>query len=131
MSTLNLGDSLILDTDYSTTETKTGATWINGKPIYRKVYVRTLTSTFPTSDQFIITNADLPPIGILVNLKGMLEYGTGNWEPANLNYPFGSNPLKDYYVFLDYYKGGGGIRCNWKGWYGTLYVTIEYTKTTD
>lgn len=45
MSTLNLGNSLILDTDYSTSEVKTGATWTNGKPIYRKV----VEFTYPSS----------------------------------------------------------------------------------
>ena len=43
MSKLNLGGSLILDTDYSVSNTeKTGETW-NGEPIYRRVIDTTVT----------------------------------------------------------------------------------------
>lgn len=47
MSKLNLGTSLILDTDYalSANDVKTGATWTDGKPIYRRVVDTTVTPT--------------------------------------------------------------------------------------
>ena len=58
MSTLNLGDSLILDTDYSESEVKTGATWIDGKPIYMRTFTGTTAAINTWLDVPISSNID-------------------------------------------------------------------------
>lgn len=42
-------DGESITSSYSTTETKTGATWIDGKPIYRKVLLTSSAVSMPTS----------------------------------------------------------------------------------
>ena len=124
MSRLNLGDSLILDTDYSESEVKTGATWIDGKPIYRKVY----TFTFNSTNSMIQISLGLNNVKIikftgLVNLQNL----NGNFFPINFYY------ATDNYVTA--YVGGDGrlviLSTNSATASQSGNVIIEYIKTTD
>ena len=66
---------------YSTTEQNTGATWIDGKPIYRKCYTGTITITANTK-----VNIDLEPnsdIENIINVGGYMGYSAGTPKGRN------------------------------------------------
>lgn len=102
---------------YSTEEVKTGGTWIDGKPIYRKVVnVGTLTDTTSKSVQHNIQNLDS-----VVNLKLIAKDSTNN-----IICDFGGKDLSVYIDIANVIITSGS---NFTGYSG--YATIEYTKTTD
>lgn len=117
------GDSIVVITDgdvYSTEETVVG-TWINGKPIYRTVIL----ATYPTTlDQFGV-GADLTSLNIekLVDIYGV----TGG---ANIFCPGG----KDFVISSMYMDGNKKLQMYTSDSYtkgASVYVVLEYTKTTD
>lgn len=66
---------------YSTTEQNTGATWIDGKPIYRKCYTGTINITANTR-----VNVDLEPnsdIENIINVGGYMGYSSGTPKGRN------------------------------------------------
>lgn len=138
MSTLNLGDSLILDSDYSTSEVKTGATWIDGKPIYRKVIEQTVNGSLSTNvynfgvlistgDKTIlncygyyIMNNGLPGRkysipGVSVDGDGNFDFGSTWYYNADTTYSWIVVSLKKLYQVTQI----------------KVMAAIEYTKTTD
>lgn len=106
---------------YSTTERQIG-TWINNKPIYRKVFSGI---TLPSS--LYQAFASVPNADTIVNSWGILYDGT-----SRIQFPF-ANP--DFGTFLYYYfdstnKVFKNVQSsNWFG--GTVDFIVEYTKTTD
>ena len=112
---------------YSTEEIKTGGTWIDGKPIYRKV----ITATLQTNEQ--VLNLTVPPqIKSLVSIKGILSKGNVDFV---IPYCFidGSSTFQIYtycqgqnlYIIPrssdgTYFTAGCTVR-----------VIVEYTKSTD
>ena len=77
---------------YSTTETKTNKVWIDGKPIYRKVY----TGTTGSSGSVII-DSNINKNNALINCGGYVENSSGN--KTNI----GAYLNSDYYngIFFD------------------------------
>lgn len=112
MSRLNIGADLLLDTDYSTSEVKTGATWTDGKPIYRKVFVL---NTIVTNN-WTVYDSDTTHVPVRV-------YG----RIGTYFIPFYQPDASTYWFILNEksYKCGAGM-----GSY-TGYIIAEYTKTTD
>ena len=103
---------------YSTSEVKTNKVWIDGKPIYRKVF--NITSGMSTSFQIEhgISNLDY------VELKGNIFSSSTSNSPIY------------YYSSTDYFRlfrDGNYIKIR----YGSgntvtrIVVILEYTKTTD
>lgn len=102
---------------YSTEETLTGGTWIDGKPIYRKVFTGlniTLSSTSWTNTT--ILKGD---IGQIISCHGMRESDNALYSIDASRCSSNSN-----YLQLAYY-GGGSYPSNMS------ILIIEYTKTTD
>lgn len=113
---------------YSTTETLTGGTWIDGKPIYRKVIE--------------VTNITVGEETVLATLTdyATIDYITYKYDAVQAPAPHvkttgfysrleegGIMVLKLYYIadtgrFL-------GISSNKT--FSKIYITVEYTKTTD
>ena len=124
MSKLNLGDSLILDTDYSTSEVKTGATWIDGKPIYRK----TFTGTSPAS-AYTYTSVITIPNGAYI----IYFFGEVGGLPINAIRPVTDSTINSVYTTWVTRNGNTGLdmvcgtNCTNKGYT----ITVFYTKTTD
>ena len=122
MSRLNLGDSLILDTDYSTSEVKTGATWIDGKPIYRKVF----TGTSPSANGYFTSNTGITNGDTCINVYGVIK--GDYWLP--IPYTDSSNTcgvvLNPTLTVLNYYFNIIAGYMN-----KPMYTIIYYTKTTD
>lgn len=99
---------------YSTDEVKTGETWINGKPIYRKVVQSSVTATssyphIPTS----ISNLD---VVCKINYVSNYDNGT-HYEQGRIKY------------YLQ--KSNNDIILASPDINGTITFIIDYTKTTD
>ena len=102
---------------YSTQEVKTGGTWIDGKPIYRKVVdIGTLTDTTSKTVPHNIQN-----LNKVLETKLVANDST-NYIVCN----FGGKELK---VYIDAANVIITSDNNFTGYSG--YVIIEYTKTTD
>lgn len=117
----------ILEDNYSTSEQKTGSTWIDGKPIYKKTYsMGALINGGGTLVQ------DISSLGFenVVELRGIAINPTSkNVRPL----PLVSNGLSDM-VRLDVTNNEiHVITTSGSSWSTTYnaYVTLWYTKTTD
>lgn len=107
---------------YSTSEIKIG-TWIDGKPLYRKVINIGLVPNNTT------TTIDVSNLNIdyLVDLKGMLKaLNSVGFRPL----PFAGGGAND--IRIDVNEGSLRIQTfsTWSG-FTPNYVILEYTKTTD
>lgn len=114
----NVKDYVDNSNSYSTEEVKTGGTWIDGKPIYRKTLVFTNITLSSTPTQIGTTDI---PIGNIIKTEEFIS--RSDLTTVGSSY-------KAVYI-----ETGGAIYANQSissyndGWY--IYFTIEYTKTTD
>lgn len=111
---------------YSTEETRIG-TWIDGKPLYRKVYRKVVGN----SESEEIANLSSLQIDFVSHIYGVFDQigGVGSfpkaWEPANHIYPSGASAS----VWI---SNPNLLRCaNVSRASSRITVVIEYTKTTD
>ena len=113
---------------YSTDEVKTGDTWIDGKPIYRKVVTKTLNGN---ADQTV----DLGIATVLRNLvkfEGYIYKSVQGYRPLNSTYFSSLNYAVQTFINdnkILQIQAGSSARDILNG--ATLYLIIEYTKTTD
>lgn len=99
--------------NYSTTEQKTGGTWIDGKPIYRKVFTG-LNYGGGSTNTYINTGATVSNVDTLISVRG------------------GNSTNKVCVQFLGYVMSGDNIQYWTNVTWGNLnYLIAEYTKTTD
>lgn len=102
---------------YSTNEVKTGATWIDGKPIYRQTIQ--VTAGASTDGWFHLANvSDIPNVAQYVKMRAIMNHNIGIKE--ELNGVYGLNSGAYYHVQSNYTTAGG-----------VTFLTLEYTKTTD
>lgn len=112
----NINNSITTKTTYSTNETRVG-TWIDNKPIYRKVVTGNLSSG---SIAHGLTNVTF------VNSYGHFISGSGAFMPL----PSLRIGAPDY--SCGYYVNATNIIFDKAASAsGTVYVTLEYTKNTD
>lgn len=109
--------------DYSLEEQDTGSKWIDGKPIYRKVFTGTVKASTTTD---LATNIGFETV---IRCDGILSYvnSSGMTVQRSLNF-FSSTSLHSRV-----YTGtsdGGKIQIN-STQAGDVFVVLEYTKTTD
>ena len=100
---------------YSTSEVKTGDTWIDGKPIYRKTFNTVTGNTSNTWNS----------VGTISNVNRIVSC---NYEIAI------ASSAKYINSYLDIYASTTDLNEQHSNDYynnQTLYITIEYTKTTD
>lgn len=122
---------------YSTDEVRIG-TWVDGKPLYRKV----VKTTFPqTKDGSGVSSAFATISGVtpstVLKTYGGCWYCTNNYWAAIPSVRIASSSSIDIDVYSD--VGGCSFRFSWYGsdvHYTNLsgseaYIIIEYTKTTD
>ncbi len=108
---------------YSTEEVKTGGIWINGKPIYRKV-VSTSINNFTGEKTIELNTAN---VDIFINGRVLLD-------TANLTAIDTAGSSTSYYVRKWVYRKTNNtvmVTTNMTDLTGTIYVVVEYTKTTD
>ena len=123
-SNLNTTNQNIEDlTTYSTTEKVVG-TWIDGKPIYRKVLTLVLTSTSSSGVSQDVTDLNIDAI---THIEGISQS-----DPHSTNYTW-DETLDKFRTYYD--PNRKEIRAQGGSSYPTLpctvYVILEYTKTTD
>ena len=105
---------------YSTTEVKTNMTWIDGKPIYRKVF--SLTSPPSTTD--VSTAHGISNLDKVVKSFGQF-YDGGNYNP--IPWTASASNFKCYY-----YVTSTNIALHFDYWFSRdVIIILEYTKTTD
>lgn len=108
--------------DYSTTETNTGKKWIDGKPIYRRVFQTT------GVNNEIKNVAPISNVSTIVSISGIESNNPGNWGTI----PYVHDNTKANDVGVDYYNGYVRLLSrdiNTSAW--NIYIIVEYTKTTD
>lgn len=112
--------------DYSTEEVKTGSRWIDGKPIYRKVIHYSKPANETTSS---IPFAEYPTIETIINISGMSKISS-SWRMFPNLY---SEDVSTYNQSI--YDINETILVCYSTWYAQraaeIYITLEYTKTTD
>ena len=118
-TTVNLTDN----SSYSTSEVKTSATWINGKPIYKKTFSFTLANAESTTINHGISN-----FGLLIRFEGAVVQSDTKSVPIprtlmDLNYQIGLEGVTTTSFEID--VGSSGPRGK------QAYMTLWYTKTTD
>lgn len=87
MSTLNIGGQLIENTDYSTGEVKTGARWIDGKPIYRRVFQGTLTTYNDQTNRRSFGGTFLTNVDSVIQAYGFYHSVGGTEDHFNRSIP--------------------------------------------
>ena len=121
-TTINLENS-----SYSTSEVKTNATWIDGKPIYKKTIS---TGSLPENGATATTDISSLSVDTIVDYRGIA------WASSSKNFralPFVGESM-DNMIRVDV-NGGTTLRIvsaansDW-GKYDNSYVTLWYTKTT-
>lgn len=109
-------------TSYSTNEVRTGYTWIDGKPIYRKV----VSINYPANTTTGSYDLGLSNVNEVVALQ-TLVYRNGDYEGSYYN------SSTDY--FRMWYRSSTGNKLEVRSANNTvdetIKVIIEYTKTTD
>ena len=118
----NSGGTTGVNNSYSTTETLTGGTWIDGKPIYRRVITTEITLF---SNYFEIpTDVDR-----ILKKDGFLykDYDIQTLIPFTDSVDFASLSRSD--ADLITLSISTGLKNIYNGYIG--YLVIEYTKTTD
>lgn len=100
---------------YSTTETKTGGVWTDGKPIYRKVF--TGLNFGDVIGTWTNTGASLSNVNYLINGKAVRKTSSQITVVNSFNYQMSGNNIQ-YHAPANPY-GSSSI------------LIIEYTKTTD
>lgn len=107
---------------YSTEETRVG-TWIDGKPLYRK----TVFGEIPDNQNFSVIS-DIPNIDKIVSWNGGVNSSNGVFKVPI------EHADSAAYITTVYDKNSGGLRAKTThtAYYNAdIYITIEYTKTTD
>lgn len=118
---------------YSTSEVNTGQTWIDGKPIYRKVIDITDTKTAQAAYSKQIDLSSLN-IDTLVKTDYTFWHGNTNWAAVNVetsNYYMSSSDYCRLYRTKTSTSDRYNFSCFVNEQNVRLIIIIEYTKTTD
>ena len=111
-------------TVYSTNETLTSKKWIDGKPIYRKVYYRSETNPFQYNG--ITLESRFATTKNLIKAEGVVKLNTNNI--VQLPYIDANDTME---IFIDQAGNLNTFTINAAYniyWYK---IIVEYTKTTD
>lgn len=112
---------------YSTDEVKTNKVWIDGKSIYRKTFTTTNLPSNATTTLGSISNLDT-----IIDINGIipLEPDTSTKQYITLNH-IRSSSLNWAIAPMVTNNDVQIMRGSFGTVSGTVYVTVEYTKTTD
>lgn len=117
-------DTFLANELYSERETIIG-TWIDGKPLYRKVIVY----NHPQNESESVIDSNINNLDMVVNIYGM-QHIANSWRPISVHYP--SN--YDRFSQSIYSIGGNPAQIfvfssSWYAEYNSIfYIVIEYTK---
>lgn len=111
---------------YSTEEVKTGETWIDGKPIYRKVIqINSLPNNAETTYQTGIVN------GETIKHQGFLSLTSGDVALQPMPYISPNQESGNIYYWIRKDATLIDVRTKTDRTSASAYFIIEYTKTTD
>lgn len=118
---------------YSTTETKTNKVWIDGKPIYRKVYPVTITEPVSVTEIIITLDTTINKNNAkLISYGGYLDPGTSG-DNYMKGIPYIFRTVSGDFASISCVIGPSGMAMIYTNVNpgNTGYVWVEYTKTTD
>lgn len=121
----SVGDDYIDPASYSTTEHKTGGTWVDGKPIYKKTFY---ISALPNGTYADYSNTIISGLKDIVSMSGRAYRSSDNFI---VPLPLISTTFETS-IGIAYVKATGVrifVGSNRSDM--TAYITILYTKTTD
>jgi hypothetical protein len=108
--------------DYSTSETSTGKTWINGKTIYRKVInVGTIPNGTVKSVAHNISNLDM-----IIHIEGFF-YRSSDKMTRPFSFIYSSNTT---FAGVQADNTNVSVYASWDNQATDSYVILEYTKTS-
>lgn len=117
---------------YSTEEREIGV-WVDGKPLYQKTLV--IAGTSLTAGQSNVITHGISDIDYVQLVNGTYTFGDGD---DKLPLPFADNykPVTDSVVVIEAISSSSiriGVGLNYQGAVSpnTVWVTVQYTKTTD
>ena len=115
-------DSIIDPNSYSTKETLTGGTWIDGKTIYKKTIEF---GKLPNNNNKGV-NLNIPNLGMIIGTEAFCVYSNG------VNFPIPFTNLNDFNssVMLNYTATQVVITTKSDRSGATGYITMYYTKTS-
>lgn len=117
--------------EYETVEEDTGNKWIDGKPIYRRVYYNSSYSQSASTSTPILF--ELPNLDVVVNVYGSAKSSTISYPLPNamwanttggMQYSWNISSITSTQFYI--ITGSDSPLVNVK-----IYLVIEYTKTTD
>lgn len=132
IKTLNVKDKSLDSKElFSTDEIKTDKVWIDGKPIYRKIYTSS-DFNFTDDEQQGASKTNISNIEDLVNISGrckatlyFVPLNIGKWRgDANGDWLFSALVRPNGQIVLDMGESVYSAKDNIK-------IVVEYTKTTD
>ena len=120
-------NGLLNNQRYSTDEIDTGKTWIDGKPIYRLTFQFKAPSAVNSNTSYNLASYNIKQI---ISEDSRILRTDGTQESANWDYRNGDHNHCTYFTkstgMFYFYVYTGSTTLN-----ADIYVTIEYTKTTD
>lgn len=109
---------------YSTSEVKTNKTWINGKPIYRKVFLITVGNNSDIHIEHNLTSSN----NFWINYgESFIKKTSGDYETLPCNWYYTPDDWARTWMIQDYIRFRSPSSLGER----TLYAVVEYTKTTD
>ena len=123
-------DESSLVNQYSTSGIKTHKKWIDGKPIYRKVFTGNITDT--TNEWVNLQKCNLNNVDNIINLSGTIKNTSSDRRVLSTD----AYESTSYHCTFSYLGQTDYLQCFVNGWTYTTFgfkyiVIIEYTKTTD
>lgn len=118
---------------YSTNETDTGKKWIDGKPIYRKVYSVTITEPASATTTIITLDTTINRNNAkLISYGGYLEPGTSG-DNYMKGIPYIFRTTGGDYALISCAMGSSGIAMiySYVNPGNTGHIWVEYTKETN
>lgn len=117
---------------YSTTETLTEKRWIDGKPIYRKVFTHTIGATAPTNDIVIYTGLTGIDLSWVDDYKFVQTSPESNVATSSGTFFVADTSEQRVYSTKDGSQISIMIPDNNALWVNSVYyIILEYTKTAD
>lgn len=108
---------------YSQSETDTGKIWIDGKKIYRKVAIKTITTPGSLN---IIDGFDVSLINDIISISGSIKQPSGAITPIS----YYVNESDGAFIYMS--KDLNSFVLNGKQFgIGNVILIVEYTKTTN
>ena len=116
---------------YSTSEINTGGSWIDGKPIYRKVFTF---NTVISKETLFELPTNIPDMDMLISMRGILYNNNNPFGFGRFAYPIPFNNAPGESTYFGMKLNDRNINILSSGTWSTLWtkvIILDYTKTSD